>query len=189
MQLVNDSRRVFLARATAFATASALASLGCSRSGDATDVATPASEDAGPAGPLTAAVKAQLLLIAQRIFPHPGLSAETYSVVVGALEGAAGQAAPVAAMLTAGVSDLDRAADGAFAQRSADEQTNLLKAIEVTPFFQTVRGTAVFTFYNQPAVWDAFGYEGDAWAKGGYLGRGLNDINWLPEPKATAGAQ
>jgi hypothetical protein len=189
MQLVNDSRRIFLTRATAFATASALAALGCSRGGDATNSAAAINDDGGSAAPLTAAVKAQLLLMAQRIFPHPGLSAETYSVVVGALEGAAGQAAPVAAMLIAGSADLDRAAAGAFAQRSADEQTSLLKAIEATPFFQTVRATAVFTFYSQPAVWQAFGYEGDAWAKGGYLGRGLNDINWLPEPKSPMGVR
>jgi hypothetical protein len=189
MQLVDESRRTFLTRASAFATASALAALGCSRGGDATNPPTTADSAGVPAGALSAAVKAQLLLIAQRIFPHPNLPPETYSVVVDALTGAATQAAPVAEMLVEGVADLDRAAGGSFAQRSAEEQTGVLKTIEATPFFQTVRGTAVFTFYNQPSVWQAFGYEGDAWAKGGYLGRGLNDITWLPEPKAVAGVR
>jgi hypothetical protein len=33
-----------------------------------------------------------------------------------------------------------------------------------------------------------FGYEGEAFSKGGYLTRGFNDLRWLPEvPLADSG--
>jgi hypothetical protein len=32
-------------------------------------------------------------------------------------------------------------------------------------------------------VWAALGYEGSSYDKGGYINRGFNDLNWLPEPR------
>jgi hypothetical protein len=34
-------------------------------------------------------------------------------------------------------------------------------------------------------VWDLLGYEGPSFDKGGYLHRGFNDLDWLPEPRIT----
>jgi len=39
----------------------------------------------------------------------------------------------------------------------------------------------VVSLYNQHDVWTKLGYEGPSWEKGGYLERGFNDIDWLPE--------
>ena len=37
-------------------------------------------------------------------------------------------------------------------------------------------------------AWAHFGYEGEAFSKGGYLLRGFNDLKWLPEvPSADSG--
>jgi hypothetical protein len=33
---------------------------------------------------------------------------------------------------------------------------------------------------------DLLGYEGRSFAKGGYLQRGFNDLDWLPEPDEPA---
>jgi len=41
----------------------------------------------------------------------------------------------------------------------------------------------VLTLYNLPEVWEALGYEGASFDKGGYLTRGFNDLDWLPEPR------
>ncbi len=35
-------------------------------------------------------------------------------------------------------------------------------------------------------MWKVFGYEGEAFSQGGYLHRGFNDLNWLPEPPEEA---
>jgi hypothetical protein len=42
--------------------------------------------------------------------------------------------------------------------------------------------------YSNPIAWAHFGYEGEAFSKGGYLLRGFNDLKWLPEvPTAASG--
>lgn len=185
-----SSRREFLARASAVAVAIAV-SHGCARNEAPAESGSPAGAPAAGAGGADRAtvldelVRAGLLLMVQRLFPHPDVPALSYQVVVDALNGAAANAPPVGEMLKSGLEELDRSAGGSFASQSVERQTELLRSMESSPFFQTVRGTAVFTFYNQPAIWEAFGYEGEAWTKGGYLGRGLNDIDWLPEPGAA----
>ena len=32
-------------------------------------------------------------------------------------------------------------------------------------------------------MWDLLGYEGYSSDKGGYINRGFNDLDWLPEPR------
>jgi hypothetical protein len=44
-----------------------------------------------------------------------------------------------------------------------------------------VRATTLATLYASPLVYAYFGYEGEAFSKGGYLMRGFNDLRWLPE--------
>jgi hypothetical protein len=58
-----------------------------------------------------------------------------------------------------------------------------LRTIERTEFFSFVRGNTVLTLYNLPEVWAALGYEGASVEKGGYLTRGFDDLDWLPEPR------
>jgi len=38
--------------------------------------------------------------------------------------------------------------------------------------------------YSSPIAYAYFGYEGEAYSKGGYLFRGFNDLRWLPEVPA-----
>ena len=37
------------------------------------------------------------------------------------------------------------------------------------------------TLYASPLAYAHFGYEGEAYSKGGYLTRGFNDLDWLPD--------
>jgi hypothetical protein len=42
--------------------------------------------------------------------------------------------------------------------------------------------------YSSPFAYAYFGYEGEAFSKGGYLMRGFNDLRWLPDvPVADSG--
>ena len=36
-----------------------------------------------------------------------------------------------------------------------------------------------------PSCGQALGYEGSSFEQGGYLHRGFNDLDWLPEPRVT----
>ena len=63
-----------------------------------------------------------------------------------------------------------------------------LKKIEPTAFFQQFRVKALSVLYSIPFAYAHFGYEGEAFSKGGYLTRGFNDLRWLPEvPPSDAG--
>jgi len=59
------------------------------------------------------------------------------------------------------------------------DRVDILRSMEDSPFFQTVRGGLVTGLYNQKAVWPLFGYEGESYSKGGYINRGFDDINWV----------
>ena len=63
------------------------------------------------------------------------------------------------------------------------KSTKYLKKMQSSGFFQHVRGTSVVTLYNDQEVWNLLGYEGSSFDKGGYVNRGFNDLDWLPEPR------
>ena len=53
------------------------------------------------------------------------------------------------------------------------------------PFFALVRATTVVTLYNDAEVWKLIGYEGASFDQGGYLHRGFDDLDWLPDPRTA----
>ena len=59
------------------------------------------------------------------------------------------------------------------------DRVDVLRSLEKSKFFQTVRGGLITGLYNQKTVWPLFGYEGESYSKGGYIDRGFDDINWL----------
>jgi hypothetical protein len=69
-----------------------------------------------------------------------------------------------------------------FLERGADERLADARAIEGSELFELVRATAVVEVYSDAATWRALGYEGPSFAKGGYLHRGFDDLDWLPDP-------
>lgn len=83
-------------------------------------------------------------------------------------------------MMRDGLKDLVK---NSFGDLNFNEATKYLKSIEGSAFFNHVRGTSVVTLYNDKEVWDVLGYEGASFDKGGYVNRGFNDLDWLPEPR------
>jgi hypothetical protein len=84
-------------------------------------------------------------------------------------------------MIEDGIADLDKRAgkDGYIGLGWEDDRLAILRKVEDTPFFQTVRGGLVTGLYNQEEIWPLFGYEGESYSKGGYIARGFGDIEWL----------
>jgi hypothetical protein len=133
---------------------------------------------------LTSEEGAALLTVSRTIAPHDKLDDAPYALVVQALDGNAGRDAATLALLRQGVSGLG----AGFATAAETERVAALKAIETTLFFKSVRATTLVTLYASPLVYAYFGYEGEAFSKGGYLLRGFNDLRWLPEvPLADSG--
>jgi hypothetical protein len=44
----------------------------------------------------------------------------------------------------------------------------------------------VVEIYSDPQTWKLLGYEGPSFAQGGYVKRGFNDLDWLPDPEQEA---
>jgi hypothetical protein len=120
---------------------------------------------------------ATLMAVARTIAPHDRLEDAAYALVVKALDTAAAQDEALRRQLKEG---LDRLGVP-FASKPEDARAAALKNIEATPFFQTVRAYTLRNLYTSPLAYSTFGYEGEAFSKGGYLGRGFNDLRWLPE--------
>jgi hypothetical protein len=89
-------------------------------------------------------------------------------------------------MLRTGMSALDQATGGSFVKATAAKKLAAVKAIEGTPFFNTVRGQCVTSLYDNDMAYAVFGYPGSAWEKGGYISRGFQDLKWLPAPSQAA---
>ena len=63
----------------------------------------------------------------------------------------------------------------------AEEQIAAMQAVEGEAFFAAILGNVQARFYNHPQVWEQIGYPGSSVELGGYVDRGFNDIDWLPE--------
>jgi hypothetical protein len=128
---------------------------------------------------------ATLVKAARDIFPHDHIGDVFYVKAVTPWDVKAGKDDAMKAMIAEGVARLDQDAQERNGSKymavawEADRVT-LLRGIEHTKFFRTLRADLVVSLYNQPEIWPKFGYEGSSAEHGGYLARGFNDINWLP---------
>lgn len=123
-----------------------------------------------------------LIAMGRVLFPHKKLPDAVYALLAKDLDGNAG-ALPV---VRDGIAALDKAAGGSFIKATATKKLALVKAIEGTPFFNTVRGQCITSLYNNDMAFTVFGYPGASWEKGGYLTRGFQDLKWLRPPTAEA---
>ncbi|WP_323010919.1 Twin-arginine translocation pathway signal [Paracoccus sp. (in: a-proteobacteria)] len=131
----------------------------------------------------TAALKpetmATLIQMARDIYPHDRIADRFYAIAVKTHDDP-----EQAGMIEAGVSALDLVAQGQgfdsyLAAGWEKDRVAMLRMIEHTPFFQTIRAGLVTGLYNQKEIWPLFGYEGESYSHGGYIERGFNDIDWL----------
>jgi hypothetical protein len=129
---------------------------------------------------------ATLLKALRVIFPHDSLGDQYYAAVVEALDQDAKGNADTAAMLKEGIAGLDQAYRMPFIELSEGNQHRAFERIQDSEFFQTIRFKVIATLYNNPRVWQAFGYEGESFDEGGYIERGFDDLGWLPNPPPDA---
>ena len=61
--------------------------------------------------------------------------------------------------------------------------TKIVEQVADGAFFKLVHATTVVALYDDHEVWDLLGYEGASFDKGGYLDRGFDDLDWLPDPR------
>jgi hypothetical protein len=126
---------------------------------------------------LTSSQGAALMSVARKIAPHDGLEDAAYALVVKAIDAAAAADEHVRVMVESGLAGLG----GSFATQTEAAKIAALKTVEKSEFFQFLRSSTLANLYSSAIAYAHFGYEGEAFSKGGYLTRGFNDLHWLPE--------
>jgi hypothetical protein len=126
---------------------------------------------------LTSSEGTTLMAAARTICPHDKLDAAAYAVVVKAIDRDASKEENTRKIIKDGIASLGVG----FAASSENDRIEALKDMEASAFFQTMRQKTVQVLYATPMAYAYFGYEGEAFSKGGYLLRGFNDLRWLPE--------
>jgi hypothetical protein len=126
---------------------------------------------------LTSSQGATLMSIARTIAPHDGLEEAAYALVVKAIDAAAAADEHLRALLGSGLAGLGKD----FAARTEAARIQALKAVEHTEFFRLLRSSTLANLYSSAIAYAHFGYEGEAFSKGGYLYRGFNELHWLPD--------
>jgi hypothetical protein len=127
---------------------------------------------------------ATITAAARSIYPHDALPDDVYARVGEKLAEMAREDPGAARTIEDGVFALNGGRP--FADLSADGQLEALAGMEGSDFFELVRSTAVVEVYSDQRTWQLVGYEGPSFDKGGYIERGFNDLDWLPDPEAGA---
>jgi hypothetical protein len=124
------------------------------------------------------------MIVARTICPHDKLDDSAYALVVKALDEEAIKDEKSHELFKNGIAELGLT----FSPAQENERVVMLKKLESSAFFQTIRLRTLQTLYASPIAYAYFGYEGEAFSKGGYLLRGFNDLRWLPEiPEEDSG--
>lgn len=133
---------------------------------------------------LTPHAMATMVLVARDIYPHDHIADSFYIKAVTPWDAKAGKDNAVHELIRDGVALLDQTAGDRHGSPYLKlgweaDRVAVLRGIEESKFFRTVRTDLVVSLYNQPEIWPKFGYEGSSAEHGGYLHRGFDDIDWL----------
>lgn len=123
-----------------------------------------------------------LTRLARLLFPHGTLPDSVYDdVVARAFAMTAENPAANDLLLSAEQVLNAQVADGDW--YGADEKVQLaaMEAVHDEAFFPAASNLFMFTLYTHEECWKAIGYPGSSKEYGGYLERGFDDIDWLPE--------
>jgi hypothetical protein len=172
-ELMTQNRRELLKTATGLLT-------GCVVAGSPLALIAPRRAWTVDLAALSSSEGAMLMSMARTIAPHDGLDDAAYALVIKAVDGDAARDANFFKLIKEGLSTLG----SSFSTSSESERVEALKKIEPSAFFQTIRVKTLQVLYSNPIAYAYFGYEGEAFSKGGYLFRGFNNLRWLPEVPA-----
>ena len=116
-----------------------------------------------------------------QLFPHPRLDKGVYEQVTQQVSDKVAQSAELTVMMKNAMESLSGNARENRAALPDREKVGLLEKIQHTPFFQFVLNETLSGVYRHPLTWELLGFEGSSLEFGGYINRGFNDIDWLPE--------
>ncbi|WP_022883519.1 hypothetical protein [Glaciibacter superstes] len=132
---------------------------------------------------LTGEARSVLIRVIRVAFPHPSFPDGPYERTADTILREAENSTWFRVALTQGLLTLGHLAGGDFRDLNDEDATKVLRRIETTEFFGFIRRTTVLNLYDNEDVWEILGFEGPSFDKGGYVNRGFNDLDWLPEAR------
>lgn len=132
---------------------------------------------------LSEASRRTLFRVVRAAFPHAKFPDGPYQRSMDAVIAAADADPRFLAQLIQGLDDLDAQREQSFADLDEETATAVLRGADGAPFLTGIVDSVVVTLYSDPEVWELIGYEGPSFDQGGYLHRGFDDLDWLPEPQ------
>lgn len=114
-------------------------------------------------------------------FPHPSFPDGPYERMTQKIIDATEESRWFRMALTQGLVTLNSLTEEHFLELPDEKALAVLKRIAHLEFFGFIRRMTVLSLYDDPEVHEALGYEGESFSKGGYIHRGFNDLDWLPE--------
>jgi hypothetical protein len=132
---------------------------------------------------LTEEARKVLTRIIRVAFPHPQIPDGPYERMMQKIIEVSEESRWFRMALTQGLMTLDSLTEEHFLDLPDERALAVLKRVADLEFFGFIRRTTVLNFYEDPEVCEVLGYEGESFSKGGYINRGFNDLDWLPEPR------
>ena len=129
--------------------------------------------------------RARLIALLRGAYPHPDFPGGPYERAADSIIDQICASTWNLITLRNGLETLDALAGGSFADLEPEAAEKLLREIEGAEFFRLIRGLAIVAIYDDHEVWELLGYEGASFDKGGYIDRGFDDLDWLPDPRVT----
>jgi len=119
--------------------------------------------------------------IVYQLFPHERLNKDVYEQVTEQLREKIAQSEDLTMMLDNAMEVLTGDSHENWSALPESGKVEALEKIQHTPFFQFVLNETLGGVYRHSLTWELLGYEGSSLEFGGYIDRGFNDIDWLPE--------
>ena len=137
---------------------------------------------------LSPAARAALVRLLRAAYPHPDFPDGPYERAAEAVVTATAEDLWHRLSLAEGLRALDALAEErghgpTFVGLDDEPALALLRELEDAEFFRFIRGVVVVALYDDAEVHELLGYEGPSFDKGGYLHRGFDDLDWLPDPR------
>jgi hypothetical protein len=123
-----------------------------------------------------------LLQMVSGLYPLDGLSESVYERVARTIEDDIASSPEKTELVEQGLAELETSAsDGNWDQLDQEQREKILETLQSGEFFGYVKNQVIHLLFSDPEVWELIGYGGSSIEHGGYINRGFDDIDWLPE--------
>lgn len=112
-----------------------------------------------------------------KLFPIEGVNTSSFTAIAQALLKNPDLSGPIE-MAVQGLND---AANGDWLGADDAAQIQIMKTLELQPWFVTLFITSRALLFDRSDVWSVLDYEGPSIEFGGYKYKGFDDIDWLPK--------